>query len=111
MCLTSLLPFVFNFPVFNFIGVKDKRYSTIKVLIETNNISQLSDIFDTLPKTVLAKDIGMNYGRFSRKAKELALFSLKEIYDIADLIEVDRKLFLDIIHSEANQAYKGENSK
>ena len=86
--------------------MKDKRYSTIKVLVETKNIKQLSDIFDTLPKTVLAKDMGMNYGRFLRKTKELELFSLKEIYSIADLINVDRGLLLDVIHEQANRSYK-----
>jgi len=90
--------------------MKDKRYGTIKVLIETNNINQLSDIFDTLPKTVLAKDIGMNYGRFLKKTKELGLFNLKEVYKIADLIAVDRKSLLDIIHAEASKSYKKEKS-
>lgn len=88
--------------------VKDKRYSTIKVLIETDNIKYLSDMFDTLPKTVLAKDIGMNYGRFSRKTKMLELFNLKEIFKIADLIQVDRQRLLDIIVSEASKSYKKE---
>ena len=90
--------------------MKDKRYNTIKVLIETKNINQLSDIFDTLHKTVLAKDIGMNYGRFLRKSNSLELFDLKEIYKIADLIDVDRRLLLDIIDSQASKSYKkGKN--
>ena len=76
--------------------------------METKNIGHLSDIFDTLPKTILAKDMGMNYGRFLRKSKTLELFDLKEIYKIADLIDVDRKLLLDVIHSQASKNYKKE---
>ena len=86
--------------------MKDRRYSTIKILIETGNIKQLSDIFDTLPKTVLAKDIGMNYGRFLTKTKMLELLSLKEVYRIADQIGVGRKLLLDIVAQQADKSYK-----
>jgi len=89
--------------------VKDKRYNTIKVLIETNNIKQLSDVFETLPRTVLAKDIGINYGRFLRKTADLELFDLKEIYRIADFIGVERKSVLDIIHAQASKNYKKQN--
>lgn len=88
--------------------MKDKRYNTIKILIENHHISQLSDIFDTLPKTVLAKDMGMNYGRFLRKIKSLEWFDLKEIYTIADLINVDRNLVLKIIDSQASKNFKNQ---
>lgn len=78
---------------------KDKRYNTIKNLISGGYIKSFEEIFDTLPKSVLYKDLGMNSTRFTKLVKHVDLFILKDIFRIAALIGVEEKTMLDVIYN------------
>lgn len=77
--------------------VKDRRYKTIKNLIESGHISLFSEIFDTLPKSVLYKDLGINNTRFNNLLGKVEQFLLNDIFRIADLIETSRENVLKLI--------------
>lgn len=89
--------------------VKDKRYKTIKVLIEGGHIKTLSDIFDTIPRSVVAKDFGTNFTRFTRLIENPADFRLKELYTLAHLFDVDERKFIDLAHNQ--HLSKGKRKK
>jgi len=76
---------------------KDKRYTTIKNLISGGYIKSFEEIFDTLPKSVLYKDLGMNSARFAKLLRHPDLFILKDVFRIATLIGVDEKAILDLV--------------
>jgi hypothetical protein len=44
----------------------DSRYEIIRVLIEAGNIKSFAEIFRYIPKTVVYRDLGVNFNRFSR---------------------------------------------
>ena len=87
---------------------KDRRYITIKHLISGKYITTFGEIFDTLPKSVLCKDLGMNGIRFNNLLNHVELFSLKDIFRMAALIEIDEKVLLDLIY---DQYAAGKKSK
>ncbi|HEY8387272.1 MAG TPA: hypothetical protein VIK74_01645 [Parasegetibacter sp.] len=79
---------------------KDPRYKTVKIMLETGNISQFSEIFDIIPRSIVSADIGMNYTRFVNRLKKPELFILKELLTIAHYIGVDKKLIVDLIMND-----------
>jgi hypothetical protein len=79
---------------------RHKGYRTIKLLIEGGQIKELRQIFDHIPKSVVYRDLGVNYNRFIRLLKQVHGFKLEELYHLASLIEVDEKVVVDLAHAQ-----------
>lgn len=80
--------------------IKHKNYDTAKLLIEGNQIKRLSDVFSHLTKSVVAKDLGINYIRFEKILKNTGGFKLDELYSLAALIGVDEKIIIELAHQD-----------
>lgn len=78
---------------------RDKRYNTTRLLIQSGDVKNLEDVFDIIPPSVVARDFGTNYTRFTKLAANPELFRLKEIYALADLFEVDPRKMFDLAHA------------
>ncbi len=79
---------------------EDRRYTTVKNLISGGYIKSFLEIFDILPKSVVARDLGINNVRFSKLIDHVQLFLLKDIYRFAEFIEVDGMDLLYLIHQK-----------
>ena len=79
---------------------KDRRYITVKNLISAGYIKAFREIFDTLPKSVLAKDMGFSNTRMTELMDNVHRFRMEEIFKIAALIEVDEKVMVDLIYNQ-----------
>jgi hypothetical protein len=80
--------------------LKDRRYTAIKSLIETNKIAKFSDIFTILPISVIKEDMQVNYNTLRRKIFNPMLLTLKDITKMAELFKVKTYLLLELIESE-----------
>jgi len=76
---------------------RDRRYVTIRNLIQGGYIKSFREIFDTLPKSVIAKDLGMNNTRFTRLIENVEQFTLEELFLIAGFLEIDHSTLLGLI--------------
>jgi hypothetical protein len=68
---------------------KDSRYKTVKFLIEGGHVTEFRYIFEHIPKTVVAKDMGTNYKRLVRLAKDVNDFKVKELTILAFYFDVN----------------------
>lgn len=90
---------------------KDKRYQTVKHLISSGYIKSFTEIFDTLPKSLVYKDLGMNSVRFNNLLRNVDRFVLKDLFKIAALIEIEEHVLLELIlHDYYSQKKKGKGS-
>ena len=80
--------------------VKDKRFKTVKLLIEGGHIPEFKDIFEHIPRTAVAKEMGIHYDRFKKMITDPAEFKVKELYTLAGMIGVDGKILLDLVHAQ-----------
>lgn len=80
--------------------VKDKRYKSVKNLIESGHITLFREIFDTLPKSVVYKDLGMNNDRFTNLMNNVELFLINDLFRIADLIETEKGKILEVAYNQ-----------
>jgi len=79
---------------------KDIRYESVKVLIETGRIQEFHQIFNYLPKSILAQDLGTNNNRMTRLINHVEQFTLEELFRISHLLGVSYKTVLTIVHNQ-----------
>lgn len=79
---------------------KDKRYKTVNNLISGGYIKTFRDILDTIPKSTIARDLGMHHQTFSKLLDHPDHFTFKDAFRIASLIGVDDKVIVDLIYSQ-----------
>ena len=77
--------------------VQDKRYSTVKYLIDSGYITSFSQIFESIPMSVVANDTGSNYVRFKRLAENPTRFRLKDLVILAKLIGIPEMKIISLI--------------
>lgn len=86
---------------------KNPQYETVKVLIEAGHIKRFDQIFQTIKRTNMAVDLGMNYQTFIYRLKRPLAFSLEEVFAIAHLIGVDRRVIVELIITQLDNKKKG----
>ncbi len=59
--------------------MRDERYQSIKPLFDKNKIQTFQDIFNVVPKTVFASDLGKENDRFMELTNHLGEFTVQEI--------------------------------
>ncbi len=67
---------------------KDVRYKAVRDLIKTNSITEFGQIFDTLPKTVIAKVLRKNTNRIDDLMDHPEELRYKEIKMISSFLDV-----------------------
>jgi len=79
---------------------RDKRYHTVKVLIETGHIKTFAQIFEHIPVSVIYRDMGMYYSRFKRLLQSPGLFSIAELSTLAGFIGIDPKIIIGLAYEQ-----------
>jgi hypothetical protein len=74
----------------------DPRYSTIKVLINSGHIVSFRDIFDYIPKTIVYKDLHVNFKRFSKAILNPSALTLGELIELAEMFGLESKLIIEM---------------
>ena len=87
---------------------RDERYKNVKNLIETGRIVTLRDMFTSraIPKTVVAKDLGMHHQTFDKLLNAPQRFSFEIAFHLAALIQTDKKNILDLIYNQCEEDRK-----
>jgi hypothetical protein len=79
---------------------KDIRYESVKVMIESGRIHEFQQIFNFLPKSIMAHDLGTNNNRMTRLINHVEQFTLDELFRISQLLEINYKTVLNLIHNQ-----------
>jgi hypothetical protein len=78
---------------------KEKQYLSLKAMFETNNVKKLRDI-DKIYPTMVAMDMGTNHGRYIQKLHNPESFTVKQIFKLAGLININPSIIMNIIVAE-----------
>lgn len=85
---------------------KHKGYDTVKVLIEAGHVKTFDQIFETLPKTVVADDLGFNNRSFSNKIQKPGMLRNEEQFAIAQRIGIDRLKIVELVIAQLDKGKK-----
>ncbi|HTI89824.1 MAG TPA: hypothetical protein VL727_04505 [Puia sp.] len=77
-------------------STRDKRYDNIASLYKDGKVTTLTDIFKTVPKTVISIDIGKRVVDFNKRLNKPDLFEIGEIYLIGRLCGLTESEIYDL---------------
>jgi hypothetical protein len=90
----------------------DNRYDAIKVLITSGHITSFLGIFSYIPKTIVYRDLGVNFNRFSRAIHNPGVFKIDELIKLADMFNLDPRLMIDMaLKQKLTIKYKAKRLK
>ncbi|HJU45209.1 MAG TPA: hypothetical protein VJ647_00435 [Chitinophagaceae bacterium] len=90
---------------------KDKRYLTVKRLIESGYIHYFSEIFDNIPPSVVARDMGFNYNRLAKLITRVDGWLLKDIYELSSMFGIEDMTMITLIHNQHLRDKKNKRKK
>ena len=90
---------------------KDRRYKTVKIMIEGGHLTEFHQIFDYIPKSIVANDLGTNYNRLIRLIEHVEQFTLKELFTLSSFCNLDSKLILDLVYNQYANERKAKKKK
>jgi hypothetical protein len=77
--------------------MKDPRYARVKILIEAKHITEINQIFENIPKTLVYGDLRMGFAAFKTRFNNPTLYTLEEVMRLAILIEIDPRVLIEMI--------------
>jgi hypothetical protein len=78
----------------------DKRYDSIKIMIETGHITEFQQIFNYIPKSLLGKHLHTNNPRMTRLVSNVDDLTVHEIVSISALFNVDYNKITHIVFAQ-----------
>jgi hypothetical protein len=91
---------------------KDHRYKTVKVMIETGHVTEFKQVFDHIPKSVVARDLGTNNNRMTRMITHVEQFNILEVFKISGLVDIDFRILLNLVATQfLNSMNEKKNKK
>lgn len=82
---------------------KDKSYAAVKALIEAGGVKKMRELFSYLIKSDIYPLLHIGYRALERKIDSPGLFTLDELYTLAQIIEVEKNAILEIAFKEMLQ--------
>ena len=80
-------------------------------MIEGGHLTEFIQIFDYIPKSVVANDLGTNYNRLIRLIEHVEQFTLKELFTLSDFCNLENKLILDLVYNQYANERKAKKKK
>lgn len=79
---------------------KDARYNTAQKLVQGGHIHSLTELFEAVDKTPLARDMKTAPARLTKLIQQPDLFTFRDCHKIATILEVDPDKIIDLIREE-----------
>ena len=60
----------------------------------------MQELYDAVPKSVIAKDMGTNLARLNKMIEDASLYTFVDMIKIAALIEVDEMAIMTLVYNQ-----------
>lgn len=77
--------------------LKDNRYNYVRSVWKAGDLTTFNDIFQIIPRSIVAKDLGLNYERFVKKIFRPERFTFEDVSRIARLLEIEPKILANLV--------------
>lgn len=69
-------------------------------MITGGHVASFREIFEHVPKSVVARDLGMNNMRFTRLINHVEQFVVDDLFRFAAFLEVDNMVLLEMMNRQ-----------
>ena len=91
--------------------VKDKRHKTVKILIEGGHINEFREIFEHIPKTAVAAELGIHFNRFNNLIDKVGEMRISDLFLLSGYFDIDGQVLFKLINNQHSNARKGTKKK
>lgn len=77
-------------------------------MINEGKIHSFKDIFQFIPKSIVATDLGKKVVRFSQLMENVEQFTLQELFMLARFFELDEDTMLRLVRTQYAQKKNGD---
>jgi hypothetical protein len=91
--------------------VKDKRHKTVKILIEGGHVNEFKEIFEHIPKTTVAEELGIHFNRFNNLIDKPAEMKVNDLFLLSAYFEIEGQKMFELIHNQVSNTRKGTRKK
>src|ERR1700744_5992007 len=88
-----------NIKILSLMGRRKNRYDVIRTMFNQGEIRSLTDIFQFVPKTVVAGDLRKKVTRFNTMLNRPGEFTLKEIYLLGHLCGLTERQVYELVET------------
>ena len=74
----------------------------VKILIETGNVTTFVGIFEHIPKTTVADNLGIHFNRMTRMKGNANDIKVNDIFLMSAYFEKDAKVLFDLTYNQRN---------
>jgi hypothetical protein len=89
----------------------DHRYESVRFLIEKRTIKCVSDIFQFIPRMIVAENLGQSYELFVSKINQPWRFNLDELTELAALVGVSLNTICELLERDIKDKRKPKRLK
>ncbi len=86
---------------------KNSQYLAVKSMFLSGSVKRMKDIEKLYP-TMIAKSLGINHSRYIEKLYKPEGFTIKNIIELANLVEISPQLILDVIIKQLSPVIKSK---
>lgn len=79
---------------------KDQRYKYVRSIWVAGDLTSFAEMFNVIPRSTVATDLGLNYDRFSKKVLNPQLLTYREIWRLSDLTGIDFRSLSELVVSD-----------
>jgi hypothetical protein len=91
--------------------VKDKRHKTVKILIEGGHVNEFREIFEHIPKTTVADELGIHFNRFNNIIEKPGEMKVSDLFLLSAYFEIEGQKMFELINNQVSIARKGTAKK
>jgi hypothetical protein len=91
--------------------VKDKRHKTVKILIEGGHVNEFREIFEHIPKTTVADELGIHFNRFNNFIGKPGEMKVSDLFLLSSYFEIEGQKMFELINNQVSTARKGTKKK
>jgi hypothetical protein len=75
----------------------DPRYKYVNSVWTAGELNSFAEIFNIVPKSVVSKDLGINYGRFAKRVQHPGSLTFDEALHLAKLLQIAPQSLANLI--------------
>ncbi len=84
---------------------KNNQFIAIRSMFQSGSVRKMRDIEKLYP-TLMAKSLKINHSRYIQKLYHPEEFTIKQLIDFSNLLELDFQLVIDVIARQLNTLIK-----
>lgn len=78
----------------------DQRYKYVRSIWTAGDLKSFAEMFNIVPRSTVATDLGLNYDRFSKKVLRPELLTFREVKRLSGLTGIDFQALAELVIRE-----------